>query len=1055
MMLFNKCSAWTRTAGTRKLMMILLCVVLTAIFASFASAQCVNPSDNLDISSDTTLCSGTFNIVDTAGDGVVRITAGSVSLTCNNTIIIGDDTGSGFYSVNQHQVNISGCEAVNYSTGFSLEGDFCSFHNLTSRNNVKQGFDYQNSIQSNFSLIRSYSNTGNGFNILTATDTVIEDSDIYNNGDTGIYLQGSSDSLIENVLFEDNDWGIQFTLNSNDNIVKNSTFENSTSYHVFLANPSSGNTFYFNQFRSATLGLANDQSALNLWSVDNGSACGALCQRGNLWDDIGSLDIVDSNIDGYGDSGTAYPYSAATGGNVVGSVSDNGPMIDYPPTGSIDIVGPNGSTVFTGSRMVFLNLTYADDFCLPACRWANDNASNLGSMSWESCVGVKAWILSEEEGNKTVFYELRDCKPQTTVMNTSITYRFTQDYTPPTAPVVYDGDTGIDIDWVNSNTTLSAYWWNATDDISNIYYKYRIFEDGSCFGGCDWTDVGERTDVTVPNLSLDEGSNYTFEVTAYIEGGFNATSSSDGVIIDLTPPTAPDITSLTHPIEGTSYGSSDVLLNFTAQDLISGIDGYSYMVGMYPGSAPDDNVEARDWQVVRPMIRGTYNTTIRDDMGGSAYAVFSQVHTNLSVNDTVRIRVVVAERDSDLTDLMSLRIYLATTGEGMPISGFDITANAVSDIIDVSRDFVYSYDMSLSRIYQFDVTVNESIDDSFADVYVVVAGMPSDDDNRNPLDVGGTDTLAFVDNTTASFVCDEVGACVENTYSVEYSVEARHMDSGDVWDVDFDLPDGNHYFHVKAKDMAGNWGDPSHYNIVIDTAAVSARITSPFTGQLFNSPNIPVVVDVDQLANVSVTVVNEDGDLSTSALQLFNGDGTFDVVLDNGTNEIYATAVNPANDVISYSQSVFVRMGVGLPESNKTIRVSYGNAGILTNHIRGVDEGDIVVGIATENNAAAFNTGSIESDTSIVTIKLFATTDLMDQSGVEDDLDDDDFLDRVNPAFGIERGVAYYIIRTELRPANIYLEGDKRFSAGAYSLVFRNTGFTADGRVNISVRSLS
>jgi hypothetical protein len=54
--------------------------------------------------------------------------------------------------------------------------------------------------------------------------------------------------------------------------------------------------------------------------------------------------------------------------------------------------------------------------------------------------------------------------------------------------------------------------------------------------------------------------------------------------------------------------------------------------------------------------------------------------------------------------------------------------------------------------------------------------------------------------------------------------------------------------------------------------------------------------------------------------------------------------------------------------------------------------------------------------------------------------------------FGYERGVPYYIIRTEVRPINIHLEGDRRLSAGKYTLVFKNLGTTPEGKTNMSVR---
>jgi len=43
-------------------------------------------------------------------------------------------------------------------------------------------------------------------------------------------------------------------------------------------------------------------------------------------------------------------------------------------------------------------------------------------------------------------------------------------------------------------------------------------------------------------------------------------------------------------------------------------------------------------------------------------------------------------------------------------------------------------------------------------------------------------------------------------------------------------PDGVWYFHVRARDDAGNWGPPGHYTVRVDTTAPTLQITSPLDG---------------------------------------------------------------------------------------------------------------------------------------------------------------------------------------------------------------------------------
>lgn len=726
--------------------------------------------------------------------------------------------------------------------------------------------------------------------------------------------------------------------------------------------------------------------------------------------------------------------------------------------GGIVIWGPNGTEV-TNTRNVFLNLTY-DISAAVECRWANDGAANLTSMLWENCTTVKPWILSEGEGNKIVYFEIRYANATTAIDSDSILYEFIQDFTAPSAPVVYDSDTGSDIDWWNSNTTLSAYWWNATDDIGTIHYKYRIINQTGCYDpSCGWTDVGTDTEATAAGLTLYEGANYSFEILAYTNGLLNTSAVSNGTLIDLTDPDSPTINSSTHPDQDTSYGENNVRLNFTASDPISngvasGIEGYSYLLDQYPGTAPDNNLEGRQDSPVQPLLRGNYGQVLKINGTGSAYAVFSQLKENFTIGESVKVRVALAEQVSDYDDLMDVHVYLMSAGgNDIDVTAFDNEASAITTIANVSQDIRYSEQMSSASVYEFDLTVTSNLDETSDDVYVVVAGnnLGLDDDNRNNLSIAGTQT--GFDNITRNFVCDESDNCDENTSTLDYAIEVRKEDSGDTWDVQYDnLADGIYYFHAKAKDIAGNWGDTAHYAIMIDTGGVAVDITSPFTGQVFSTGNIEVDVEVDGQASVEVIALHPDGNNDTSATVLVNDTYTFNITLANGTNEIYARAINPLNGVISYSQSVFVRLGTGVPTGNRTLRVSYPGAAALSTHIEGTTEGSMVIGIATENDTADFGGSYITSDTGSFTIKIFATTDDMKTSKVENDLDDDEFLDRINPMFGYTKGVSTYIVRTEMRPQNVYFEGTDQMSKGKYTLVFKNVGTTPDGRTNVSVR---
>jgi|GEM_PF-4623553 len=731
------------------------------------------------------------------------------------------------------------------------------------------------------------------------------------------------------------------------------------------------------------------------------------------------------------------------------------------PQGSIGIYGLNGTEI-TGSRNVLLNLSYSSADGIDVCRWANDAAGNLASQPWESCTTVKAWILSEGYGAKSVFYELRDGAGHTSTFSDSIDYQYLQDYTPPTPPVVYDGLSGPDIDWWNSNTTLHAHWFNSTEDISTIYYKYRILNESVCSGSCAFTDIRTDTEVTVTDLNLSEGRNFSLEVVAFNEGGLNSTAISNGTVIDLTKPAAPGINSSTHPTQDNYYDSSTAIFNFSATDPVSnsvasGVEGYSYVLDKHPGTAPDSIMEEMYWEPLAEMHRGTYNQTLKANQSGLAYAVFSQLHSNFTVGDSLRVRVALAEQFSDYSDLMGVKVYLVKAGgEGTPIAAFDMEASAISNIESFNWDVRYAETMNLAKVYQFDLVVSQALNDNTDDAYIVVVGVASDDDNTQPLAIGGTTTLALVDNTTRNYVCPEVGACIEKTNVLDYAISVEREDSGTDWSAQYDyLGDGIYYFHVKAKDWAGNWGDTSHYRIMVAAGGVSSLIYSPVDGELFATAgaelNITVKVTVASNASVRVIALHPGGGNSTSSPQVFNRSFEFEnITLELGQNELYAET-NTSAGTIAHSPHIFVAVSSDfLPYMNKTLRVRYaGCAATALPYLCNADEGAVFAGVATEN-LGSISAPSVQTDTSINSLKIYVTRPF-DTAKIAGQFEQNTFLDRINPMLGYDYGAGYYVIRNELRYRDISLGGSFFLTPGVYQLHIRKVGLTADGKYSITL----
>lgn len=161
---------------------------------SRVTVSCTVPYDDMYISSNTTLCPGSYTIPDTGNLGVIIISADNVVLDCNNAVITGGDSGRGIYNPGFKNVVIKNCEVKNYDDGIFLS--YYSNDNQLISNTVTScygsGFYLQtssgvilnnNTANSNYQGINLYNSSQNELNGNTA-----------NLNDYGFYLGGGTSS---------------------------------------------------------------------------------------------------------------------------------------------------------------------------------------------------------------------------------------------------------------------------------------------------------------------------------------------------------------------------------------------------------------------------------------------------------------------------------------------------------------------------------------------------------------------------------------------------------------------------------------------------------------------------------------------------------------------------------------------------------------------------------------------------------------------------------------------------------------------------------------------
>ncbi|XP_053398947.1 uncharacterized protein LOC128556937 [Mercenaria mercenaria] len=174
-------------------------------------------------------------------------------------------------------------------------------------------------------------------------------------------------------------------------------------------------------------------------------------------------------------------------------------------------------------------------------------------------------------------------------------WAFVVDVTPPVPGKVYDGHrerdgSCVDVDYVESRSSLHAHWKGFHDPHSTVVeYFVNI---GSC-KNCDDVlikqPVGIKTDIEYTHLQLSEGLHYYVTVTACNTANLCSSVTSDGFVVDSTPPLKGRV------IDGLletdeQYQSSRNYLGckwhgFT--DPQSGISHYVWRVGTTKG---DDNI---------------------------------------------------------------------------------------------------------------------------------------------------------------------------------------------------------------------------------------------------------------------------------------------------------------------------------------------------------------------------------------------------------------------------------------------------------------------------------
>jgi parallel beta-helix repeat protein len=166
----------------------------------------VYPYDDMEITSDTKLCRGFYNIPDSDDKGVIIIKSDNVVLDCNGATINGDGSGIGIYNNGFDNVILKNCNIKNYE--FGIGAVHSSYSTVTSNN-----------ISSN-----SY-----GIDMEYSSNNTLNSNNIYGNNLYGVYMAYSSGNALNNNKIKNNRYGVSLTNSNNADLNANIICENTIS----------------------------------------------------------------------------------------------------------------------------------------------------------------------------------------------------------------------------------------------------------------------------------------------------------------------------------------------------------------------------------------------------------------------------------------------------------------------------------------------------------------------------------------------------------------------------------------------------------------------------------------------------------------------------------------------------------------------------------------------------------------------------------------------------------------------------------------------------------
>ena len=464
-----------------------------------------------------------------------------------------------------------------------------------------------------------------------------------------------------------------------------------------------------------------------------------------IWDSVSDT-LPDSTVDQTGTLCISFPVSTGNSWylhvRTVDYAGNWNPSAYHVGPFYVDISAPNAPSISESHCGTSWNSHNSPNF-----EWSNPGDAGSGVSSYEGSINDGAPFSVSSPHHPTwsdgiYAFKVRavDAVSLRSGWSNPITVRI--DATAPSNPTTYSSSHTAGA-WSNDDT-IDVTWYGASDGSGSGIYGYSV----------SWTSSPAIPDTTVDSIAasitsspLPGGWWYLNIRTVDNAGNWNGGSVYCGpFVIDIVVPGNPSSHTSSHMVNSWSADNTVDITWSGASDDLSGVYGYSVEWNHSPTTIPDTTVDTMGTSATSPPLADGddwyFHVGTRDTAGNWA-------------NDAYHVGP----------------FKIDTNAPAAPV---------ISSSSHPSQDSWYN-----------------SNDPSFSWI--------------TPSDTSGVAGYSFTLDQSAATNPDESIDTFSNFYSY------------------IDQAEGESWFHVRAKDNAGNWGIPSHYRVKIDTVAPSQPAISSLT----------------------------------------------------------------------------------------------------------------------------------------------------------------------------------------------------------------------------------